>query len=587
LAVNGGRLGERAWWNGAIAAAAFLLLAATSVWASAAGAVDAPLSHNDPTQVLPSPAPAPSSPLRLPTAPAPGLRQDHTIRLILRGVKFNDAVAMPEASLALAWTDLRGKPVTLADLRTIGHRAEAIYAKAGFPFVAILLRVQQVNDGIVNYDVVEGRISDLTVLGSNIAARRQATAALDPLVNRTPLSLGAVEAAYQLAKQVPGLAISGTLRRGSAPGGMDLVVDAQRPTDFRAYINVNNLYADTVGPWGVLAGVDYFGPTEFGDQASGQVYTSTPVGRQVLVRASYMQRLNASGTAVTISGLYGNADPQGDVAQLAIAEDVTTLRAEISQPLWERPDADLLVDLGLEGTDQTTKVFSNIGLSDDRLRVLDFTLSGEKRGALGRLSFSAEVRQGLAVAGASRPGDANLSHPDADPQATIFRVSAELETATFEHMRIDARVDSQYSARPLTTPDQYSVGNLTLGRGYQPGAALGDSALGGSTELRVGPFAVTKDLQAEPFGFYDVVSLWNDGTSPNIPFAHRTLSSVGGGVRFQLDGRAHMDLLFAQPLTAPLGLGEARPGPSVLVNLTIGLNDAFAAIHQRLVGNSK
>jgi hemolysin activation/secretion protein len=557
-----------------------MLLAAALIWtASPAGAADAPLSHNDPTQALPAPAPSASSPLNLPTAPSPSPRQDQTVRLTLLGVKFDGAVAVPEASLRPAWTDLQGKPVSLADLRAVGHRAEAIYAKAGFPFVAVVLRVQEVKDGIVNYDVVEGRISDLTVLGSNIAARRQATAALQPLVNRAPLSLGDVESAYQLAKQVPGLSMSGTLRRGSEPGGMDLVIDAQRPSGFRFYVNVNNLYANPVGPWGVLLGVDYYGSTEYGNQASLQAYTSTPVGRQVLLRASYMQRLNDLGTEVTVSGLWGNADPKGDLAPLAIAEDVTTLRAEISQPLWERSDANVLIDLGLEATNQQTKVFSSVGLSNDRLRVVDFTVSGEKRGVLGRLAISAEVRQGVDIANASRPGDPDLSRVGAEPQATIFRGNAELETASFEHLRIDARIESQYSGRPLTTPDQYSVGNLTIGRGYQPGAALGDSAVAASTELRVGPFPVTKALQIEPFAFYDVISLWNDGVAP---FQRRTLSSVGGGARFQLSSIAHMDLVYAQPLTAPLGLGEPRPGPSVLVNLTIGLNDAFAAIHKKI-----
>jgi len=100
-----------------------------------------------------------------------------------------------------------------------------------------------------------------------------------------------------------------------------------------------------------------------------------------------------------------------------------------------------------------------------------------------------------------------------------------------------------------------------------------------STELRVGPFAITKALQIEPFAFYDSISLWNDGIAA---FQRRTLSSVGGGARFQLSSIAHMDLVYAQPLVAPLGLGEPKPGPSVLVNLTIGLNDAFAAIHKKI-----
>jgi len=536
------------------------------------------LSTNDPTRVLPKATPPTSAALGLPGAPSLGPRRDQTVRLVLLGVTFNGAHAVPAARLQPAWVDLRGKPVTLDDLRSIGHRAEAIYAKAGYPFVAVVLRVQEVKDGIVNFEVVEGHISDLTVLGPNITARRQATAALQPLVNRAPLSLGEVESTYQLAKQVPGLAISGTLRRGSQPGGMDLVVDAKRSTAFRTYVNVNNLYADPVGPFGVLAGVDYFGRTAYGDQTSLQVYTSAPIGRQVLVRGSYALRLNNSGTTVTVSGLLGKADPKGDLAPLAIAEDVATLRAEISQPLWERPDASLLIDLGLEGSNQSTKVFSSVGLSDDRLRVLDLTLSGKKSGKLGRLSFTSEFRQGLNFGNASHSGDANLSRPGADPQATILRLGAEYESPTFTKVRLVARLDSQYSGRSLTTPDQYSVGNLTVGRGYQPGSALADSAVAGSTELRLGPFALSRAVQVEPFAFNDVIELWNHGSAP---FQSRTLDSAGGGVRLQLGAIAHLDLLYAIPLDAPLGLGDRRPGPSVLVNLTIGLNDAFAAIHQK------
>jgi hemolysin activation/secretion protein len=562
-----------------------LLAALVLVLAAAPAAVGAPLSPNDPTQALPKngpPGPA-STPLNLPSTRPPVAPQDVTVRLGLKGVVFDGARAVPEARLRPAWASLVGKPVTLSDLRAIGHRAETLYAQAGYPFVAIVLKVQQVQDGIVHYDVVEGRISDLTVLGSNIAARRQATAALQPMVNVSPLSLGEVESTYQLAKQVPGLAISGTLRRGSQPGGMDLVVDAQRPTDFRTYININNLYADPVGPWGVLAGVDYFGSTEYGDQTSVQVYTSVPVGRQVLVRGSYALRLNSSGTTVTLSGLWGTADPKGDLTPLAIAEDVATVRGEISQPLWERPDATLLIDLGLEGSNQTTKVFQNVGLSDDRLRVLDLTLSGEKRGPLGRLSFSAELRQGLNFGDASYPGEASLGRIGADPQATITRFAAEYESPTLSHVRLVARLDSQYSDKPLTTPDQYSVGNLTVGRGYQPGAALGDSALAGSTEVRFGPFALSKSLQIEPFGFYDVVSLWDNGVGT---FRQHTIDSAGGGVRFQLGDKAHLDLLYAVPLASALGLGDPTPTPSVLVNLTVGLNDAFAAIHNRLVSGT-
>ena len=72
-----------------------MLLAAMFLGGGVAAAADAPLSHNDPTRVVPAPAPAPSSPLNLPTAPARNPNQDQSVRLILMGVKFNGAVAVP------------------------------------------------------------------------------------------------------------------------------------------------------------------------------------------------------------------------------------------------------------------------------------------------------------------------------------------------------------------------------------------------------------------------------------------------------------------------------------------------------------
>jgi hemolysin activation/secretion protein len=575
--VTGGRPHDPACGEGRHRNQARWFLAAASLIAPAALCAQ-PLSPNDPTRVVPKPSPPASAPLDIHPAPPAPAPQDSAARFVLTGVKFDHAAAVGEARLEPAWIGLKGKPVSLSDLRAIGGRAEAIYAKAGYPFVAVVLRVQEIEGGVVHFDVVEGRISDLTVLGTNPTARRQATAALEPLVNRTPLSVSEVNKTYTLARDIPGLAIAGTLRRGSEPGGMDLVVAARRD-EWRTYLNVNDLYADPVGPWGFLVGVDRFGSSEHGDQTSVQVYSSVPFGRQVLVRGSESVRLNSLGTTVGVSGLWGQANPEGNLAPLALATNVATIRAEISQPLWKQPDASLLVDLALEGSDQRTKVFSKFGLSDDKLRDLSLSLSGEKSSPLGRIAATVELHQDIDILGASQKGDPNLSRLGANPEATILRAGMEGEVGLFHGIRLAAKLDTQYSGSPLTAPDQYSVGNLTVGRGYQPGAALGDSAVAGSFEVRFGPGSLGHGLNAQPFVFVDVVKLWNHGFAP---FSERTLDSYGGGVRFQIAGKLHMDLLAALPQRPPLGLGDKTPGPTVLVNFTVGLNDLFSAIHRRI-----
>jgi len=556
---------------------------AAIIGAGAAHGQSAPLSHNDPTRVTQAPTAPAAAPLTLSQPTAAATPQDTASRFVLREVKFEGAGAVRQARLAPAWTAYRSRSVSLSDLRAIGHNAEAIYARAGFPFIAVLLKVQEVEDGVVDYDIVEGRISDLTIIGGDPAARRQATAYLGPLVNRTPLSLGDVEGAYVTARKVPGLGISGALRRGETAGGMDLVVDARRE-EGRVYVNVNNLYANAVGPWGVLAGADYNGASEFGDLTSAEVYTSVPVGRQVLIRASHEQGLDSQGLNATISGLWGHANPQGDLSVLDLATDIEALRLEASQPLWERPNSTLLATLAFDGSDQRTRVMRSAVLSDDKLRTFSAGLAGEITGAFGRLDATAEVRKGADFLGASREGDANLSRVGGDPEALVFRGSLQAESAPIARLlRLDVRIDAQQADHALTEPDQYSVGNLSIGRGYQPGQALGDSALGGAFEARIGPFPFGP-LTAQPFAFYDDVRLWNHGVAP---FRARTLSSVGGGVRLQVVNRFNVELTYAAPQRAPLGLGERTPSPTVLLNVTVGFGDVFAAIHRRLASGAQ
>ena len=542
-----------------------------------------PLSPYDISRVPQKTPPAPAQPLGLPPAASAAAAQNATPRFVLREVQFDGAATIPPSRLTSAWTDYRDKPVSLADLRAIGRAAEHIYADAGYPFVAVVLKVQEVQGGIVHYDVIEGRITDLTILGSDPTARRQATAALQPLVNRQPLSLAEVESAYEIARRVPGLNVAGALRRGSEPGGMDLVVTAKRDEPWRFYANVNNLYADPVGPWGVLAGADYTGSTQYGDQGSAQVYTSVPTGQQVLARGSYFIGLDSEGTQIGMSGLWGKADPKGQFTQLQLAADIATGRVEISQPLIARPDLLITADVGFDVNNQRTQVFGNESLSNDKLRIISATLTGEAIGPYGQWDGSVAVRRGLDVLGASNRGDPNLSRVDGDPQATVLKASLHGETPALDKVSLVLKSDFQYSGDRLLAPDQYTPGNLSIGRGYQPGAAVGDSAAAGSIEVRVGPYQLPKSVQAEPFVFLDSVYLKNNG---GAAFDSRALFSFGGGVRLQLAQMLHVDVIYAVPEDAILP-GGAKPPSLLLLNLTIGLNEAFSAIHRSLESEAK
>lgn len=549
----------------------FVAAACAAATALPAAAQSEPLTRNDPTRALPAPPPT-SPPLETTRPQSDGPPASNAVAgLNFRGARFTGAKAVPELALAPSWQPYVGRNVSYADLRAIARKAEDIYRQRGFPFVAVVVPAQDITDGTVNFVVVEGRISDLTVVGDDPVARRQATTAFQPLLDREPLAANDLQRAYELARTTPGLSMAGALRRGSKPGGMDLVVQTRR-RDWRGYVNINNLFSDPVGPWGGLVGADFFGESAYGDVTSVQAYTTFDWDEQQVLRLNHSRRLNPQGLTVGAAYLWANANPQGVVAPLDLATDVQAGRLEVSYPLMLMPSFSLWGAGAFDYSDQKTDVFSSIPITDDRTRELSLQISGEWRPKDDRIvHFAFEVRQGVDVFNASQKGDPLASRPEGDPEATYLRFSADGEMAVSERWRVYGRFEGQAADEPLLAPDEYSVGNLSIGRGYDPGAALGDSAAAITLEARWGPYPFAEGrFRYAPFVFFDGVRYWNEDS---FGVRERTLSSAGVGLRLDMPGHGRLDVTWAKPLNEPLGIGEKTPGSSLLINFTATFDD--------------
>jgi hemolysin activation/secretion protein len=536
----------------------------------AAAAQTQPLTPNDPAAALPPPPP-PSGDIQYdePQATGPDDASGGQLGFTVESVEWRGARTLSPQQLAPAWAPLRGRQVTLTDLRAAAARAEKLYAEAGYPFVAVLVPPQEVRGGHVAFDVIEGRISDLTVIGSDPVARRQAAAAFAELTTRRPLSTNDVESAYARAQTIPGLAMSGALRRGSEPGGMDLVIQPRRKA-WRGYVNINNLFSDPVGPWGVLVGADFYGTSTHGDQTTIQFYTTFDSEEQQVLRLGHSRRLNARGTTVGLTYLLADSNPQGVVAPLDLATDVQLFRGEVSHPIVSRGWGSIVALAAFEWSDQNTDVFSAIAITEDRTRIFSLGLNGRWRGQGLAGGGYLQARQGLDVGDASQPGDPLLSRFEGDPQALVLRAGGDGEARIARRWTVAARVETQWTDDALLAPDEYSIGNLGIGRGYDPGAAFGDTAAGFSLESRWGPFGLANgQAQVSPFIFWDHVSYWN-----NDAFGiDRSVNSAGVGLRTLIHKDVRLDLVWAKPLSAPLGLGEKTPGSSLFVNLTVSFDD--------------
>jgi hemolysin activation/secretion protein len=191
-----------------------------------------------------------------------------------------------------------------------------------------------------------------------------------------------------------------------------------------------------------------------------------------------------------------------------------------------------------------------------------------------RVTSLFELRQGIDVFGASRFCGSSGSDCDVPPSRAEGRATATvLRSTTFGEFRPVKKVTfslgllTQYAWKPLLSFEEFSAGNYTVGRGYDPGALLGDKGFGTQAELRFGsrvPQSV-RSPAIEGYAFWDHAEVRNRDRLTD-PVGRQHLDSVGAGARINFD-RFALDAALAVPLTR-IGIDDRRPATRFLVSLT-------------------
>jgi hemolysin activation/secretion protein len=152
------------------------------------------------------------------------------------------------------------------------------------------------------------------------------------------------------------------------------------------------------------------------------------------------------------------------------------------------------------------------------------------------------------------------------PTVTIEPVDIHLPPVTFTFHGI-----AQWADRPLLAYEQQAIGNLTIGRGYDPDSASGDRVLAGEAKGELGPITFAKigsgptvqDISVGPYGFYDIARVVN--LAPGS--TNSTLHSVGGGFEFRFPYRIHVDVYYAYPLDKPFPEAAHKPSDKIFLQI--------------------
>ena len=166
-------------------------------------------------------------------------------------------------------------------------------------------------------------------------------------------------------------------------------------------------------------------------------------------------------------------------------------------------------------------------------------------------------------------GETPQSRNDADATGTLIRFNGTAELGIGNSLAVAVSPRAQYGFDKLLSFEQFTAGNYTVGRGYDPSVLTGDSGAGVAVELRgprLSPFR-RANLQIQPYVFGDAAWTWTRGAFSDP----KRLTSAGGGIRGSFNDRAALDLAVAVPLEHAGMLIRHKGDARVLLTLTTRL----------------
>ena len=472
---------------------------------------------------------------------------------ILRSVRFTGVTVPLEEALRDIAAPYLDRRVSGGDLASIRLAATKAYIDQGYVTSGVILPDQDVADGAVVFQAIEGELGDVNVSGLE---RLDADYIADRLRRdlAKPLRVQALrENVLILLKDRAIKTLNLNLRPSGALGRATLDVEVVEAKPLTLSATVANDVSPSIGGEAVEAEARYRSLAVAGDlfSVSGRLAEGL-VGGGV----DYAAPLSADGLRFALSADFSDAEVvEAPTDVLDIESSNIALRAALSHPLIDTSTRTLDAIAAFEWSESRTKLlgrgfpFAPGAEADGSSTTAAARLSLDylDRGASSAFAARSTLSLGIDAFGATiNPGGA----PDGEFVAWLAQATY-VQRLNDDGLALSLQGTTQLTPDRLLPIEQFAVGGLGSVRGYRQNRFVRDNGFSTSLEIRapIATFPIpdisetAADGVIEAVGFIDGGGAWNNGDAER-----RYLASVGGGLRWRISRLAMAEFYFGQPL---------------------------------------
>lgn len=483
-----------------------------------------------PVQTIPVERPRVGTTVNSPGAPVEVTTPVAETRLLVRRLRVTGATLYPEADLVALTGFQAGTELTLTDLRRMAAKIAEHYQRNGHFVAQAYLPAQDIQDGVVDIAVIEGRYGRVSVNNQARLPDGLASSHMEGLNPGDPVASAPLEERLLLLSDVPGVTVRSTLVPGASLGASDLMVDILPGKPVTGSIDADNAGNRYTGAYRLGGTVHVNNPSGLGDMVSLRVLTSGS-GLQY-ARASYQVPLGKAKVGVAYSHMRYALGREFD----SLGASGTARIASVfgNYPLVRSRNSNLYAGLALDVKRFEDRMDTPPSHREKRAEVLMASLYGDQSGGGGTSGYSLTWSAGrLDLQGAdARTTDAASARSNGHFNKLGFM--ANRVQSLGDTFSLYGAVQGQVASKNLDVSEKMELGGMYAVRAFPEGEAYADQGyvLTLEARMRLQPLVTKAPGQMYFIVFVDAGAVRTHRNPWDTSANRRTLSGAGVGLNW-------------------------------------------------------
>lgn len=494
------------------------------------------------------PLPSPEELLNPQTPPPPSQIDESAVpsRIFVKQFVVEGSTIYKPEKFAEILEKYTNRELSFVELLEARSQITKLYVDNGYVTTGAIIPPQEIKDGIVKIQVVEGELEAINVSGVSRLNPNYIRSRLQYSI-RKPVNVPQVLEALRTLQLDPLIEnLSAELGAGVRPGTNVLEVRIQEADSFTTQIVLDNGRSPSVGTFRRRVQISEANLLGWGDGLSIG-YTNTDGSNAF--DASYSLPINPRNGTINFSySVTANNVIEAPFNDLDIVSNSRTYELTYRQPLYQRPSGEFTIGFTASRRESETSLLDtpfplSPGADDQgrvRVSALRFFQEWSQRDTTQVFAARSQFSIGVGAF------DATINDNAPDSRFYLWRGQAQWVRLLAPDTLLLIRGDAQIADRPLLSSEQFGLGGLGSVRGYRQDFLLTDNGAIFTTEVRLPVWKQRQNL-LHIIPFIDIGTAWNkSGNEARLD--NNTLASIGLGLQLNLGERFNARLDYGIPL---------------------------------------